>query len=309
MRNYFKLTVLILILFLINGCSTSSALPYINLTNESEHEDSQVIEEENAIRLGIASVISPQASRIGYENLVKYLEEKLQVPIIITQGETYAETNQLIKEGKVDVALICSLAYVLGIQEDYMDGIAAPVVAGNALYRSYTIVLRNSGIDELEDLRGKKFAFTDPDSYSGRLAMLNKLSNNGESAETFFGEIFFTYSHDYSVKSVALGIVDGATVDSLVYDQMQEINIEDVSNIKIIGYGEWVGTPPIVVSKFVTEDFKNEITAILNNMHNDPKGKKVLDDLHIEKFTSIDYSTYKPIEEMIINVGEEDWLN
>jgi len=304
-----RIIIVMLIVIFINGCSSSEQLPYINLADNNNSVLDNQQTPENAVIVGIASVISPQASRIGYDNMIKYLEEKLEAPIILVQGKTYAEINQMIKEGNIDIAFICSLAYVLGERGNYMDGIVAPKVEGKAIYRSYYLAHVDSEINKLDDLKGKRFAFTDPDSYSGRLAVLNFLKNNGETAESFFSKTFYTYSHDYSVKAVASGLVDGSAVDSLVFDQMVDLGLEDAKNIKIIGYSDWVGTPPVVVSKYVSSGFKRKAKNILLNMDNDPKGKEILKKLNIEEFVPVNNDSYKPIHEMIDNVGDKRWIN
>ena len=215
----------------------------------------------------------------------------------------------MLKEGEVDIALICSLAFVLGERDGYLEGLVVPKVNGDILYRSYIIVHNDSDIDTFEELRGKSFAFTDPDSYSGRLAVLDLLNDKGETAESFFDRTYYTYSHDYSVKSVASKLVDGAAVDSLVFDQMLELQLENVQNLKIIEYGEWVGTPPIVVSSYLSDELKYKTKDILLNMHNDKEGIEILKQLNVEEFVPINPDNYQPIKDMIEAVGEERWKN
>ncbi|GBF10494.1 phosphate/phosphite/phosphonate ABC transporter substrate-binding protein [Tepidibacillus infernus] len=304
MRKLF-FSLMTILLFFSTACSSQESLPYVSLSNQNQQGSIQDREPENAIRVGIASVISPQATRVGYDALVDYMEENLNLPITLIQGKTYAEMNQLIKEGKVDIAFICTLSYVMGEEDEYMDGIAAPMVDGKPLYRSYTIVRKDSGISSLEDLKGKSFAFTDPNSYSGRLAMLYLLKMKGETAESFFSKTYYTYSHDYSVKAVTNGLVDGAAVDSLVYDQMKALDLEETKNIQIIENGEWVGTPPIVVSKKVSTNLKKQTQDLLLNMNQEEKGKQILKSLNIEQFVPIDYKNYQPILEMAKAVGEQ----
>lgn len=300
-----NLTIILLFAFILTACSNNESLPFVTIDNQTEHIPEKVEEPENAIRVGIASVISPQATRVGYDSLIKYLEEKLNAPITLIQGKTYAETNQLIEEGKIDIAFICSLSYVLGVEGEYMQGLAAPKVSGKPLYRSYIIVRKDSGIETLDDLMGRKFAFTDPDSYSGRLSALYLLKQKGQSAEDFFAKTYYTYSHDYSVKAVATGLVDGAAVDNLVYDQMKSLGIEDSKDLKIIEYGDWVGTPPIVVSNYISEEIKRKTQDILFNMNRDEMGRKILEGLNIEQFVPVDYESYQPIIDMLNIVGDE----
>nr|WP_295975288.1 phosphate/phosphite/phosphonate ABC transporter substrate-binding protein [uncultured Bacillus sp.] len=303
--NFFPLLMVILLV----ACQQEQKLETIELTsNQIETEPANTVEgNKKSLNIGIASVISPLATRVNYKQFVEYIGYKLQIPVEFIQGENYAETNKLIEEGKIDVALVCSQAFVMGREKESMKGIVMPKVDGKPLYRSYIIVRKDSGINKLEDLQGKRFAYTDPDSYSGRLTVISSLIDKGADPEQFFSKTFYTYSHDYSVLAVAQGVVDGATVDSIVYDQMMKSDEKEIANLKVIDYGEWVGTPPIVVSNYLSDDIVSKVTTVLLTMDKDPKGKEILDQLGIEQFISLDQNTYAPINEMINKVGGYSW--
>lgn len=303
--NFFPLLMVILLV----ACQQEQKLETIELTsNQIETEPANTVEgNKKSLNIGIASVISPLATRVNYKQFVEYIGYKLQIPVEFIQGENYAETNKLIEEGKIDVALVCSQAFVMGREKESMKGIVMPKVDGKPLYRSYIIVRKDSGINKLEDLQGKRFAYTDPDSYSGRLTVISSLIDKGADPEQFFSKTFYTYSHDYSVLAVAQGVVDGATVDSIVCDQMMKSDEKEIANLKVIDYGEWVGTPPIVVSNYLSDDIVSKVTTVLLTMDKDPKGKEILDQLGIEQFISLDQNTYAPINEMINKVGGYSW--
>jgi phosphonate transport system substrate-binding protein len=294
---------------LLVACQQEQKLETIELTsNQIETEPANTVEgNKKSLNIGIASVISPIETRVNYKQFVEYIGYKLQIPVEFIQGENYAETNKLIEEGKIDVALVCSKAFVMGREKESMKGIVMPKVDGKPLYRSYIIVRKDSGINKLEDLQGKRFAYTDPDSYSGRLTVISSLIDKRADPEQFFSKTFYTYSHDYSVLAVAQGVVDGATVDSIVYDQMVKSDEKEIANLKVIDYGEWVGTPPIVVSNYLSNDIVSKVTTVLLTMDKDPKGKEILDQLGIEQFISLDQNTYTPINEMINKVGGYSW--
>ncbi|HWQ43225.1 MAG TPA: PhnD/SsuA/transferrin family substrate-binding protein, partial [Desulfosporosinus sp.] len=86
------------------------------------------------------------------------------------QRQSYQEINDLIKNGEVDMALICSGAYVAGQQDAKIELLAVPEVNGKGTYQSFLIVSADSNYQTLENLKGKTFAFTDPLSFSGRVA-------------------------------------------------------------------------------------------------------------------------------------------
>jgi phosphonate transport system substrate-binding protein len=62
--------------------------------------------------------------------------------------------------------------------------VATPEVQNSHFYHSYLIVNNTSTFQTLEDLRGRVFAFTDPDSNSGKLVPTYWLWQMGEKAQT-----------------------------------------------------------------------------------------------------------------------------
>ena len=78
------------------------------------------------------------------------------------QRKTYDEINELIRKGEVDLAFICTGPYASGRERYGFEALATPIVRGEPYYQSYLIVNRDSPFNKFEDLRGRKFAFTDP---------------------------------------------------------------------------------------------------------------------------------------------------
>ena len=76
----------------------------------------------------------------------------------------------------------------------------------------------DSDINSVSQLRNKTFAFTDPLSYSGRLAIDYMLWDDfGTTSAQFFHKCFYTYNHDKSIWAVTNKLADGAGIDSQIY--------------------------------------------------------------------------------------------
>ena len=100
----------------------------------------------------------------------------------------------------------------------------------------------------LADLRNYIFAFTDPDSNTGKLVPTYWLSLINERPETFFSKTIYTYSHDNAIMAVAKGLVDGAAVDGLIWEYYHHKNPVFTSETRIIRKSEPYGIPPLVTS-------------------------------------------------------------
>ncbi|MBI2868089.1 MAG: phosphate/phosphite/phosphonate ABC transporter substrate-binding protein [Chloroflexi bacterium] len=272
----------------------------ISLSALSSHQDNPTYEPNHAVlKFAVAAVLSPRATLENYESLASYLGKRLGRPIEIVQGKSYAETNALVRSGEATFALVCSGAFVVGRRDFGMQPLVVPVVNGATTYQSYLIVPTSSTVRTWEDLRHKTFAFTDPLSNSGRLVPVYVLSQMGEASEKFFKDFIFTYAHDRSIRAVAEGWVDGAAVDSLVYDYMVRTDPLIVAKTKVVWRSPPYGINPIIVHPNIDTTLRRDLASAFLGMRSDPEGQKVLARLGIDSFASPDPGAYDDIERMI----------
>ncbi len=254
------------------------------------------------LRVGVAAILSPRSTLQSYAELLEYLGKKLDRPVELVQGNTYAEINELVRIGRLDLAFVCTRAYLEGQRDFGMELLVAPQVRGETVYYSYLVVPTESQADKLADLRGKTFAFSDPLSNSGHLVPVYQLRQIGERPETFFRTTIFTYSHDNSIKAVANKLVDGAAVDSLVYDYFQIFQPEAVAGTKVIQRFGPYGIPPVVVHPGLDADFKARLRDLLLGMDEDPGGQAILNKLLIDRFVVVPDGLYDSVRDMMKEV-------
>lgn len=244
------------------------------------------------LRVAIAAVVSPGANLDAYERLLAYLSDKVDRPVQLAQRGTYAEINRLIRSRAADIGFVCTGAYIEGQREFGMELLVAPEVRGQTTYFSYIVVRRDSTAQSLADLRGHRFAFTDPLSNTGHLAVQWALHLDGQTPETFFSSTIFTYSHDNSIRAVSAGLVDGAAIDSLVYDFVMAQTPGDRFQLKIVGKLGPFGIPPVVVHPALDSALKEQLRGALLDMTADERGRAALAPLMVDRFVRLEDSAY-----------------
>jgi len=294
--NYMK-TLRFLLIFLISltlffSCNSNKDIKEINLQDDKTSVDSTQSSSQQKIYVAISTMISPVETFNLYKDLIDYISSKLGVPIEFKQRKTYSEVNNLLKENKLDFAFICTGAYLEARNKMPIEILVVPVVEGKPYYQAYVIVNNESNINSIDDLQGKSFAFTDPLSNTGYDYIINILKDRRTNPEKFFSNTIFTYAHDYSIQAVKRKIVDGATVDGLVYEYLKHFQPEKVEGIKIINKSRDFGIPPFVVQKNLDPKLKLELKNIMLTMHQDSEGKKLLNKIMIDKFIEADDSLY-----------------
>jgi phosphonate transport system substrate-binding protein len=250
------------------------------------------------LRVAVAAVISPKGTVQSYSPLLLYLEKKLNRPVILVQRKTYMEVNELIERGEVDVAFVCTSAYVDGHDAFGMELLVAPRVNGKTVYNSLLIVPSASKARNMADLRGKVFAFTDPISLSGRVYPTFLVQELGFTPDEFFARVFFTYSHDEAIRAVASGVADGAAVDSLVFEFALARDPSLVEKLLVIHRSPDFGIPPVVVSPFTRPQVKAELQTLFLEMPNDPDARDALASIGVDSFILLDDSAYDGVREL-----------
>ncbi|RJQ15339.1 MAG: phosphate/phosphite/phosphonate ABC transporter substrate-binding protein [Nitrospiraceae bacterium] len=250
------------------------------------------------VRIAVGGMITPREGYAYYRKFLDYIEVKLGREVELVERDSYSEVNELLKMGEIDAAFVCGGPYVDGHKEFGMELLAAPVAYGEAVYYSYIIVKKDSRINSFEELRGKRFAFTDPQSNSGKLFPTYMLSKMNETPDTFFRTYVFTQSHDKSIKAVAQGIVDGAAVDSLIWEYADRTNPVFTSKTRTIMKSPPHGIPPVVVGPGLDPETKEALRTVFLNAHTDKEGREILRHMMIDRFIPIDDSAYDSIREM-----------
>ena len=253
---------------------------------------------QKKLRVAIAAMISPKETFASYKQLMSWIARKSGMEVEFIQRKKYEEVNDLLEKEQIDLAFVCTGAYVDGHDDFGMELLAVPVTHGKSVYYSYTIVPSDSPARQFGDLKGKTFAFTDPMSNTGKLAPTYQLARIGQTPDTFFKSTTYTYSHDKSIESVSRRLVDGAAVDSLVYDYLERKTPEFTSGTRIIGKSDPYGIPPVVVSRGAPPEMKNRLRELFLRAHEDPEGKSILSGIMIERFVAGDDAIYDSVRAM-----------
>lgn len=250
------------------------------------------------LHIAVGAMISPETTRIYYEELMSLIAEKMGRRAVFSQRRTYAEVNELVRKREVELAFVCSGPYTQGKREFGMEMLAVPVANGKTVYHSYIIANKSGSINSMKDLRGKKFAFTDPQSNTGCLVPTYMLARMGETPNSFFSDYFFSNSHDNSIKAVADNQTDGAAVDSLIWEFMNKVDPSVTSRTKIVEKSPPYGIPPIVVNPALDPEIKKRLKKILLTLHEDKKGAALLAKIQIDRFVEGDDRMYDTVRDM-----------
>ena len=110
---------------------------------------------------------APTVMRLN-EPLRLYLEKRLGIPVELMVGANYAATGEALRFGRLDIAYLGPVTYILQSRRTKLEPFARPSHAGvGPTFQAVIIVPKDSPAKILADLKGKEVAFGDPASTSG----------------------------------------------------------------------------------------------------------------------------------------------
>jgi len=292
----FLITLTAIFFMTLPGCSREEPKKIdFTKTETINHEKSK---QPGTIRIAVGGMITPKEGYAYYREFLDYIGTELGRPVEYVDATSYREINSMLESRVIEAAIVCSGPYVDGHKDFGLELLAAPKAYGGAVYYSYIIVPKSSPARGLDDLKGKSFAFTDPLSNTGKLVPEYLLARKGESSKTFFSKTVISGSHDKSILAVADKLVDGAAVDSLIWEYMNKIKPELTGKTRILFRSDPYAIPPFVVHPSLDPALKEKLRTILLNAHTKPKGKELLDKMMTEQYVPIEDNAYDSIREM-----------
>lgn len=286
-----------LLFFSCNDSKQNSKEPIVIDFSKQSSEQGQLSNKDSVhkLKVVVSAIITPNETFIYYRDLFDYISEKLHYEVEFKQRKTYQEANNLLAHNEVDFGFICSLAYVIAEKKNAVELLAMPLFNGKPFYQAYIIVHKSSNIENFQQLKGKSFVYSDPLSNSGKLYAQKRIKELGFNLETYFSKTMYSHAHDTSIQLVSKKIVDGATVDGLIFEYLAKYHPEKVKNVMVIEKSEEFGIPPVVVSKNIDIATKQKLKNIFLNLHKDSIGKQILSKLMIDKFIEGKDANYNSI--------------
>ncbi len=248
---------------------------------------------EATIRIGVTPVfLNYQTSLL--EEWQHYLQQRLQRPVRFVQRTTYKEITDLILQQQIEFAWICGYPYLQFQQQ--LRLLAVPLYQGRPVYQSYLIVpATDTTTTSIEQLKGKIFAYSDPDSNSGYLVPQYQIKRLGADRNNFFRRSFFTWAHEKVVEAVAMGVAQGGAVDGYIWDTLVLFNPDMTRHTRIAQKSIEFGFPPFVANATVAEEDFSSIQNVLLSMSSDSQGRSLLQRLNLDGFSIQDPSLFDGI--------------
>jgi phosphonate transport system substrate-binding protein len=151
------------------------------------------------------------------EIIIEYLQKEMGIAVKGYVTQDHAAAVEALRNGEADISFMGGLPYVLAHEIIGAEVILSEVYRGSPTYSARIFVLKDSGIEKVEDLKGKSIAFADPISESGFIYPLEimveaGLLKRGDDPKVVFSDVYFAGGYQQAIQALANGLVDAAGV-------------------------------------------------------------------------------------------------
>ena len=231
---------------------------------------------QNPVRMMFVPYGDAQVILEGGSEISKGLQKVTGLHFKTSVATSYAAVIEAMGAGKVDIGWLGPFSYVLAKKKYDIDLLLIMVRFGKTSYRGQIMVRADSGIDSLQGLKGKTFAFVDPASTSGHIYAKTLLISKGFNPETHFSRAVFLGSHNAVVLSILKGEVDGGAAFEDIRAVVAKSFPEIYKKIKVIAFTAEIPNDTVAARKDLSPAIKEKIRRGLKAMTKSKEGMDIL---------------------------------
>ena len=239
------------------------------------------------------------------------VEEALGVPVKLFTPADYDGVIQGLLGGTIDYAWLGASAYAKVYLTDptAVDlKLTKQNLDGSTGYYSIGFTRKDTGITNMDEAKGKVFAFADPNSTSGYLVPAAELSAKYGKLEDYFAEVKMSGGHEQTIVGVANGDFDAGVswADGLgnwedgysngAFRKAADAGLVDMSNLVEIWRSSLIPEGPLVVRSALPQDVKDKVTQLTADLwETDPECAAALAAGEAKDFIPVEQSAYDGI--------------
>jgi phosphonate transport system substrate-binding protein len=239
------------------------------------------------IRLGILPRLGAVELFVMFNPLAEYLTKETGEKVSIVIPKDFDAYKEAALAGSFDLGFTNSLIYVQ-LKKDMQIAplvIASEQKAGTR-FRGIIIARKDSGLERLPDLKGKRLVFVERDSAGGYLFQMLLLKKAGLEVNRDFVLLPFAKKHDNVAMAVFNGAADAGGIREDDFERMQDK--VDIKQLKIIGHTEYYPNWTLFAAPGLNKATADKVkTALMKLKSGDPQSEKVLKPAGLTGFAAV----------------------
>ena len=251
------------------------------------------------VKLGLVPLESPAQMYRKFSPMSKYLSEKTGREVVFKLTATFADAVRDIGAGMADICYMTPTTYIEA-HEKYGVSLLAKALRNGVPY-SHTIIVakEGSGIDRLDDLKGRSFAFGDEMSTSSYLVPRYMLARAGVRLADLREHRFLGH-HDDVAKAVLLGEMDAGGLRETTANQFRDKGLKFLKTSDDIPEFNFCARPGL--DRGLAQAVKSALIALSARREDDTGVLKAMDQDYTG-FAEARDSDYDGVREMVKRVS------
>ena len=214
------------------------------------------------IKLGLLPRLSATEMTTMFTPLAEYLSKETGEKISLVIPKDFDAFKALVVSGQVDMGFANPLVYVqLKKSDASLDLLGLASEKSGTKFRGIIIARKDSGIEKISDLKGKKLIFVEEDSAAGHIFQMLTLSKAGLDVKKDFTKLPFAKKHTNVALAVFNKAADAGGIREDDLEKMKEV--VDLAQIKVVAYTDYYPNWPFFSSKRMNSATAGKVRAAL----------------------------------------------
>jgi phosphonate transport system substrate-binding protein len=275
----------------------------------SQQEETVSVKETNTnqvrFRIGLIPEQNIFSQKKRYEPLAAYLSKKIGMKVELAILSRYGNIIDNFTDKALDGAFFGSFTGALAHKKMNLDALTRPEYSnGISSYHGLVFVRKDSGIRNVNDMRGKRFVFVDKATTAGWLLPLYYFkSHSVQDYRAFLKETYFAGTHEGAIYDVLDKKADIGAAKNTVFDRLADTDQRVSQELLILAKSPDVPANGLCVRKDLDETLKTKLKQTLLNMDRNDEGREVLKGFGAVRFIATSEADYAPVFEYAAQIG------
>jgi len=286
----------------IMACSLMSCETEITQKYTPQYSATSTLIEDDTFIFGIHPLHNPERLHEFFGPITDYLSNNIEgVSFKIEASRNYATFDEKLYSGKFHFALPNPYQTINSFEHGYK---VFAKMADDENFRGIIIVRKDSGVNEVTDLKGGSVSFPAPTALAATMLPQYFLQAHGLDVMQDI-DIQYVGSQESSIMNVMLGnTIAGATWPP-PWRTLSKERPQLAKEMKIIWRTPSLPNNSLVARKDIDQQIVNKVKALLLTLHEQPQGKAWLAKIGLSQFETAENETYDPVFEFIARFNKE----
>ena len=230
------------------------------------------------IKVGFIPTEGASGSLERFKPLTDFLSSVLGVKVEPFSASDYAGIITAMAHKHIDFAYFGPKSYVEASEKANAEALVTELDAdGQAGYTGLLIANSSSNIKTLNDIKGRTFCFTDPNSTSGYLVPNVLFARDLKvKPDNYFSKVSFSGAHGNSILAVKNKKIEVAATNDIDLNRMIQKGLVSQDDFRILWRSELIPGAPMAARKDLPTSLKAAFTGAMLMFNEMPGGKEQL---------------------------------